>query len=527
MAPDIFKLLMQGQAPAMDNSASQGLNQQALELMMQAQSQPQAQVVSKPNTESILLSLLPAALGAGTDYIGSLGKNYLQGQQNEMARIDRQSQLAANQLMAQAKALSGQAGDMQDLELAQFNQANQNVRNAQNNLRMNAITQANNQTRSTIAGNAEAGRNMRFRDTNEGKVIKSMIDPLVASIKQLVASSPWDEKSQAFTDAQVNSIVQQFPQYAEKIRAMVPKYPLGFKSKDVLGTESRNRSMDMKAMSTARQMYYDGLKLGARTGYVGKDDVAQADDLRQTIAEAFTISPDLLALPQEGKAWQLVQAEANTQLRRDEFNYRKTKDEEDRADKIKAARLVKLNEQYEKESKQMTARHANVSDRFKQLTEALDKTQEDIAGETDDTKRESLQAKLDAINKQLDITIVGSIGYVKNFQDQQREQFENDWATKIEKAAPGKVAPFDPTAQQGGEDQGGGELYGSIGRPTDSKPTDLKPTDKSNKGKTLPAVNQPKAKSKAKSTQKSDSKTKAPSAPKQFSVGGTTFKKLS
>jgi len=521
MAPDIFKLLMQGQAPAMDNSASQGLNQQALELMMQAQSQPQAQVVSKPNTESILLSLLPAALGAGTDYIGSLGKSYLQGQQNEMARIDRQSQLTANQLMAQAKALSGQAGDMQDLELAQFNQANQNVRNAQNNLRMNAITQANNQTRSGIAGMQEQGRSLRWKDTVEGKMIKSVTDPLKESINKLIAAAPWDEQSQNFVNTQIEGLVKQFPQHEAKIRAMVPSYPIGFKSNAAQGMELKQKSADIQKRNSARAAWGQWLTRGDKIGATTAADIEAATEARDLVANAYGIDPNTLPLPKEGKTWQLAQAENNAKFRADKFEYDKTKDSEDRDAKFAAAKFNKLNKQFDDESKKLEARHKNVNDRYEGLLKSKDQTEIDIASETDDEKKAALQKKLDAINAALDPAKKGSIGYAYEFQKTERNNFEDAWVKKIDAAAPGSSTPEDPYGQIGDGSPGfGAQNEGG-------RSTDLKPTDKSNKGKTLPAVNQPKAKSKAKSTQKSDSKTKSPSAPKQFSVGGTTFKKLS
>ena len=153
-------------APTLDASGSNALLQQAQAILAGLGNDAPPQIKA-PNNESIALALLPALLGAGTNYIGSLGQGYMAGQNQELARIEQERRRREQNIVRQAQGLQSQAGNLITRENALFNQENQNFRNEADNERMRElatlgaetrmdIANAGNQTRSGIAEGQQA-----------------------------------------------------------------------------------------------------------------------------------------------------------------------------------------------------------------------------------------------------------------------------------------------------------------------------------------------------------------------------------
>ena len=150
-------------APTLDASGSNALLQQAQAILAGLGNNP-APTIQAPNNESIALALLPALLGAGTNYIGGLGQGYMAGQNQELARIEQERRRREQNAIRQAQGLQNQAGDLMTRENALFNQENQNFRNEADNARMLTNTEMvqselnkrfgmGDQTKRDIAGN--------------------------------------------------------------------------------------------------------------------------------------------------------------------------------------------------------------------------------------------------------------------------------------------------------------------------------------------------------------------------------------
>lgn len=127
--------MLRRQAPTLNNSGSQELMRQAQAILAGLGNDPRPQIKS-PNNESILLSLLPALMGAGTNYLGQLGQGYMAGQNQELALIEQERRRREQNIMRQAQAIQDQAQDVASRENLLFSQDNQNFRNEADNARM-------------------------------------------------------------------------------------------------------------------------------------------------------------------------------------------------------------------------------------------------------------------------------------------------------------------------------------------------------------------------------------------------------
>ena len=127
-------------APTLDASGSNALLQQAQAILAGLGNDAPPQIKA-PNNESIALALLPALLGAGTNYIGSLGQGYMAGQNQELARIEQERRRREQNIVRQAQGLQSQAGNLITRENALFNQENQNFRNEADNARALTTTE--------------------------------------------------------------------------------------------------------------------------------------------------------------------------------------------------------------------------------------------------------------------------------------------------------------------------------------------------------------------------------------------------
>jgi hypothetical protein len=107
---------------------------QAQEILASLGNDPRPQIKA-PNNESILLALLPALFGAGTNYIGQMGQGYMAGQNQELALIEQERRRREQNILRQAQAVQSQAQDLGNRENLMYTQASQNFRNEQDNTR--------------------------------------------------------------------------------------------------------------------------------------------------------------------------------------------------------------------------------------------------------------------------------------------------------------------------------------------------------------------------------------------------------
>ena len=122
-------------APVMNNDASRELFAQAMKLLEGANIAP-PEPPKNPNTERILMALLPAFFGAGPQYTAGLAGGYMQGREQEMARREQERQVKIAQEKARAMAVQAQAENMFDTEKTRYSQDSLNYRNEQDNSRM-------------------------------------------------------------------------------------------------------------------------------------------------------------------------------------------------------------------------------------------------------------------------------------------------------------------------------------------------------------------------------------------------------
>lgn len=459
MLNELFRGLMNATpvTPELDTSGSQGLNDQALALLAQAGGMPQVAAPKAPNLESIGLALLPALFGAGTNYLGGLGSGYMRGQQQEITRQNQNRTETMNNLIRQAQTLGGQADDMRQVELAQYNQGNMNARNNMDNFRSTMNTLANNQTRKDIATD-------KNKLTMQGMDRKAGMDAVKSAreaLKTFVDSYGFDANAEKLRNLSVEALKQKFPDMAKFIDSMVPMYPVGFKPKSVKEMEMRKQSQTLAARREARAAWGQYLKEASRTGEITEETRGLAATDRKDFAAMFGVDERMLPLPTVGKSWQMVQAENNFGLRKDEYDLNKTLKEEDF--NLRKAKFTdeQINKRMEKEFDawkdkydKVTKDAANVEERINALKMEQDKAED--------------QDTIDRLGKQIDslkvlLSGVGEIGRKLAERDKEEQAIIAKYEKMLENNNPTEAANPGKKEQLPDVRKGGGSPRGNIG----------------------------------------------------------------
>lgn len=312
-------------APTLDNSGSNQAFADAVRLLNESQNIPLPQMKKGPNLESILLALVPAAFGAGTNYLGGLTGGYVQGQNQELRRQQALWEQQQNQARQQANAMMDQAGMLRSQEVAKFNQESQNFRNDADNEAMN--------TRASNALDVRAqdldAREKRFKLDQAIKAWKSTID-------RLIADGNFSDQDRELAQAERERIMTSLGLSADEAESRFfvppPLKTLAGQRLDQSAELNKVRIADLQA--NRKNQNYRSALAGAGSilngykfdGRVSADEASSFNGSMDDLAAEFKVPRRILPTVSPGESWNVVTGRFNMEMAEAKFDYQKTQD---------------------------------------------------------------------------------------------------------------------------------------------------------------------------------------------------------
>lgn len=431
--PDIRE---QAQAK-LDTTRSEVMRTQASQMMNDANALPHAQVTGKPNLESILLALAPAALGVNPSYLGKLGAGYMQGQQQELARQEQQRQQKVAMMMQQAQGMEKGADRALQGELATYSQDSQNERNNADNARIAKEADLTRKHQDDLKKYGQQEADFRFI--------------------QSVADKHFNESAFGQTEELQKELMDALKVHSEKYGVPLTTLTERFQGRNVgdkgIAAIKLSDLQNDKAYKKGVDIWKSYLTTADRQQTITADDIRDLTNERQWIHDNHKVPLEAMPLPKEGQGWKQYVQDQNLGFRK---NSDTRADNEAKRKAFNDAQKVE-DDQWKEDAKSWSEKNKGYEEATKALkakVDAADKAWHDAeANYNKETDRKKKVALKGVVEQRFNEAKAPHKEYNKAVEDHKQWQNDNPMPTRnILKQSDYGLEPSSPVTEDGGGD---------------------------------------------------------------------------